>query len=195
MKRCLLRICVSAFLAALTLGGTGCPALILGGLAASSASMQTSQRQQKNGGAERSQLEIRQMQQQTFETTDTRQVFMAVMNTLQDDGFIVRQAQLDVGLLNASKSIDVADMGQVFSATLMSSLTGARASYANNAVVEVSVNVGPFKAATRIRANFENKVFDNAGAVWSSEVVAEEDFYQDFFSKVSKAVFIEQEQL
>lgn len=195
MQRLVTNLLILCFIAAVTMFCAGCPALVLGGLAASSASMKASQRQAKANGPAKSQLEIRQMQQQSFETTDTKQVFMAVMNTLQDDGFIVRQAQLDVGLLNAAKSIDVADVSQVFSSTLVASLTGARASYANNAVVEVSVNVSPYKDTTRVRANFENKVFDNTGAVWSSEVVAEENFYQEFFSKVSKAIFIEREQL
>jgi hypothetical protein len=176
--------------------GSGCMAPVMFGAAtAGAAASGTSSRQREKKGPAKSQLEIRQMQQQTFETTDTKQVFMAVMNTLQDDGFVVRQAQLDVGLLNGAKSVDVAEASKVFSSTFFAAMTGGQAKYANNAVVEVSVNVAPHAGGTRVRANFENKVFDNSGAVWNSEVIEEEAFYTEFFSKVSKAVFIEQEKL
>lgn len=178
------------------LGTTGCASLVLGGLAAGGAVVAKKPHSQRSKqGSEKTQLEIRQIQQREFETPDTKQVFMAVMSTLQDEGFIVRQAQVDVGLLNGAKNIDVAEAKNIFSATFFASVTGGKAVYANNAVIEVSANVSPHGEGTRVRTNFENRVYDNGGGVWATEVVGDEAYYQEFFSKVSKALFIEQEHL
>lgn len=175
---------------------SGCASMMVGGLGAMMNSKKVSDR--KSDAPVKSQLEIRQLQQRDFETDDYELVFASMMNTLQDEGFIIRQAQSDVGLLHGSKSIDVADPGAVFGESFMSIMTGTQASYANNAELEVAANVSRLRgkgSIVRVRANFESKVYDNNGAVYDSEVVADENFYQEFFSKVSKGIFLEEEQL
>jgi len=51
----------------------------------------------------KSQLEIRQMQTREFETSDTEMVLKAMLNVLQDDGFIIEQVNPEVGFFNAAK--------------------------------------------------------------------------------------------
>ncbi len=54
---------------------------------------------------EQTQLERRQYQQRDFDTNDVKLVMKAVLNTLQDDGFTVRNAVVDLGLISAVKEI------------------------------------------------------------------------------------------
>ena len=45
---------------------------------------------------------------------DVKMVMKAMLNILQDDGFIVKNAVLNMGLLSAEKSVDIEDKGEAF---------------------------------------------------------------------------------
>ena len=62
-------------------------------------------------------------------------------------------------------------------------------------MMEVTVNVSEFGPQCRIRANFQVKVLDNHGDVVSVEQIQDEEFYQNFFAKVDKGIFIGKEKL
>jgi len=82
---------------------------------------------------QQSQLQIREFQTRTYETKDTKMVMKAVMHTLQDDGYIIKDANLDLGLLTAQKELDVTNQGE---ALLLSLLAGHEARYKKNALME-----------------------------------------------------------
>ena len=46
-------------------------------------------------------LELRQAQSRTFETADPRLVLKAALNVLQDQGFVIRNADAELGLVTA----------------------------------------------------------------------------------------------
>ena len=46
-------------------------------------------------------LEMRQAQSRTFETADTRLVLKAALNVLQDQGFVIRHADAELGIVTA----------------------------------------------------------------------------------------------
>ena len=46
-------------------------------------------------------LELRQAQSRTFETADTRLVLKAALNVLQDQGFVIRHADAELGIVTA----------------------------------------------------------------------------------------------
>lgn len=141
---------------------------------------------------EQTQLQIREFQTRTYETKDTKMVMKAVMHTLQDDGYIIKDANLDLGLLTAQKELDVTNQGE---ALLLSLLAGHKARYKKNALMEASVNVSEFGKEMRVRVNFQSKVMDNQGGVMKVQQVDDPKFYQEFFSKVDKAIFIAKENL
>ncbi|MFQ5485254.1 MAG: hypothetical protein ACE5DO_07965 [Desulfobacterales bacterium] len=62
------------------------------------------------------------------------QIFIGVF-LLVVDGFIVKQANIELGLLTAQKEIDVENSGEAFFLTL---LAGAHARYKKNSVIESS---------------------------------------------------------
>ena len=51
---------------------------------------------------QKTQLQIREFQTRSYDTKDTRMVMKALLNVLQDDSFIVKNANVDLGLITAS---------------------------------------------------------------------------------------------
>src|ERR1041384_4081139 len=50
-------------------------------------------------------LEIREMQTRSFATTDQKMVMKSLLNVLQDEGFMVKNANTELGLLTAEKDV------------------------------------------------------------------------------------------
>jgi hypothetical protein len=140
----------------------------------------------------KTQLQVRQFQTRTYDTKNTKMVMKALFNVLQDDGFIVKNAVVDLGLLTAEKEVDIESSGVKFFALFF---MGANASWEKSMILEATANVSEFGEQTKVRVNFQAKVLDNTGRVLSVEQVQDEKFYQDFFSKVDKGIFIEKEKI
>ncbi len=45
-------------------------------------------------------------------------IMKAMLNVLQDDGFIVKNAIMDLGLLSAEKTVDIESKGEAFLSAL-----------------------------------------------------------------------------
>lgn len=54
---------------------------------------------------QKSMLEIREIQTHVFDSSDTTQVSKAVVNTLQDNGFIIQKIEPDLGYISARKEV------------------------------------------------------------------------------------------
>jgi len=67
--------------------------------------------------------------------------------------------------------------------------------YENNLIIEASVNISSFGEGTRVRANFSKKKLNNRNEVMSVEQIGDQQFYQTFFSKIDKGIFIGKEDL
>jgi hypothetical protein len=153
-------------------------------------------------------LEIREMQTRSFETTDQKMVMKSLLNVLQDEGFIVKTANVELGLLTAEKDVEVSgsaassgsgvNTGTAIAlgvVELALRLTVARDAPASTPSTPSSSNISEYGTQTRVRINFQVKVIDNKGAVMSVEQVEDPRFYQEFFAKVDKGLFITQEKL
>jgi hypothetical protein len=119
-------------------------------------------------------------------------VMKSLLNVLQDDGFIVKNANVELGLITATKEVDVENKGEAFFAAL---LAGRDARWKKNSVIECSGNVSEFGTQTRVRVNFQLKVMNNRGEVMGVQQVEDPNYYQEFFSKVDKGIFIQKEKL
>lgn len=140
---------------------------------------------------QKTQLEIRQMQTYVFDVSDFNLVMKAMLNVLQDDGYIVKNVQLNLGFLSATKEVDVESPGSRFWGG--SFLTPERWLKMN--ILNATSNVSEFGSKTKVRVNFQIKKVDNYGAVMGVYQVQDPQFYQDFFSKVSKSIFIQEEKI
>lgn len=138
----------------------------------------------------KTQLEAREFQTRSYATKDEKMVLKAVLNVLQDDGFIIKEANSDLGVVTASKEVDVENRTGAIFATLM---FGAGATWNKNSTYEASVNVSERGEETRVRVIFQVKTMNNKGGVASIAQVSDEKSYTEFFSMVDKGVFIEKE--
>lgn len=134
------------------------------------------------------QLEIREIQTKEFDTSDTKLVMKSMMNVLQDEGFILKNVVLDVGLLSAEKNVDVENKTTAF---LLKVLGDPNARWNKHDLVEASANVSEFGDKTRVRMNFQHKTLDNFGCPTVIKTIYNPEYYTLFFEKVSKGIFIE----
>ncbi len=138
-----------------------------------------------------SKLQIRQSETRTYEISNYKLVMKAVMNSLQDEGFIIKQANVELGLLVATKEQDIENKGESLFLTL---LAGSDAVYKKNSIVEASVNISRFGKKTRVRVTFTGKAYNNKGGVMGVSHLGPE-VYQTFFSDASKAIFLAKENM
>ena len=140
----------------------------------------------------KTQLQIREIQTRNYPTNKTKMVLKAIVNVLQDDGFIIRNAESELGVVNATKDTDIEDRTESFAATVFN---GANASWSKSTTIECSANVSEFGKETRVRLNFQKKVLDNFGRIITVETIDDLGFYRDFFSRVDKGIFLEKEKI
>lgn len=140
------------------------------------------------------QLQIREFQTRTFETKDVKMVMKAILNALQDDGFIVKNADADLGFISASKETDLGYGGTVFRIGT-SKEEGQDIRWKKTSVIETTANISEFGKSCKVRVNFVERILDNAGGVVEVNQITNAKFYQDFFSKVDKSIFLQKEKL
>ena len=140
---------------------------------------------------QKTQLQMREFQTRSFETSDDRAVLKALVNVLQDDGYVIKEANTELGLLSATKELDIESAGEAFVAALFG---GANARWAKNSIIEATANVTGRGEKCRVRVTFQMKKLNNRGEVMDVKQIDEEKHYQDFFSKVHKGIFIDVDQ-
>ena len=138
------------------------------------------------------QLQLREMQTRQYDIDDTKRAMKSVLNVLQDEGFIVKQADLELGFLHATKEFDVENTSD---RRWQKFWHGSDAVWNKNSIIDCSANVTKFGNGMRIRVNFQRKVLDNKGVCTWVGNIEDPVFYQEFFSKVDKGIFIEKEQI
>ncbi len=139
------------------------------------------------------QLQIRQIQTRHYEIKKPKRAVKAILNVLQDEGFIPKQANSEVGFVYAVKEMDIEDSRTRFWATFWHGRK--EATWSKHSVIECIANVTELSHGMRVRLSFQVKVFDNNGKVQAVETIHDPQFYQDFFSRVDKGVFLEKEGL
>ncbi len=167
------------------------------------------ERQQIGSTDQKTQLQTREYQTREFDTNNTKLVLKAVLNVLQDDGFVVKNAVTDLGLLTAAKEIDMSEKSKdndndVWAAIFESMLNSKSNRNSNNnqqrnlkkfKTIEVSVNVTEIGSRSKVRANFQAKIIDETGNTLDVYVIDDMKFYQDFFGKVDKGIFLQKQGL
>ena len=138
------------------------------------------------------QLQIREIQTRELDTDDKSLVMKSMMNVLQDEGFIIKNVVSDVGLLSAEKNIDIENKTSAFFASV---LNGNNARWNKQQILEASANLSEFGKKTKVRINFQVKTIDNFGLPRNVVTIMDPVYYQDFFDKVSKGAFIQEQDI
>ena len=152
-------------------------ALVLGALGCASSA----------GPVARTQLEQRQFQTRIFEGVDPKLALRAAVNTLLDDGFIVNNADAQLGLVTATHRRST----RSFLGIMTALMTYGRVGPWSTSVVEANVKVEEFGGGSQVRASFWSTGGDNARA----SAVADGAFYQAFFGRLDKSLFLLKEKL
>jgi hypothetical protein len=150
----------------------------------------------------RAPLELRQSQSRSFETADTRLVLKAVLNVLQDQGYVIRHADAELGLVTAVVEWRSRQPNQglqvvkwlaalpTYGASLL--LPTGKTEFS---AIEANVNVTREAERTRVRISLVSKVTAKDGEVRSVRPVEDPGSYQKLLAGLEQALFLEQEGL
>lgn|SRR5574344_123826 len=154
--------------------------------------------QAKNNGeiiTPQSQLQKRQFQTRSYTDISKAELMKAMLNVLQDDGFIVNNANPLLGFISGSKdfskddkTIDIAKEFGISKSKLF--FKGVRV-----ASVETTANITEYGKEFKVRINFKRKLLNQYGNAQKIDEIQDEKYYQDFFAKVDKAIFIQKQKI
>lgn len=141
------------------------------------------------------QLEKRQFQTRTYDSNDKALVMKAMLNVLQDEGFIVYNANPLLGFIYGVKDFDTSDPNIDISKEF--GLSKARLNWngVKVATVETTANVTEYGKSMRVRVNFKRKLLNVYGNAQFIDDINDENYYQEFFSKVDKAIFLQKQKI
>jgi hypothetical protein len=139
----------------------------------------------------KTQLELREFQTRTFETADPKLALRAAINTMLDDGFLIDSADAELGLLTATQKTSTRSfMGNVTMLMTYGMVKPWRLS-----VLEATVKVDEFGGGARVRVSFQLTEEGLTRSSAKAKPVLDPAFYQAFFSRLDKSVFLLKEKL
>ena len=141
-------------------------------------------------------MQNRQMQTRRFDTTNETTILSASTAVLQDMGFTLDEANAPLGVLVASKTREATDALQVTLA-ILAAAGGRQVPIDKEQRMRVSVvtKLLPSGKETSVRVTFQRIVYNTQGQVTKAEAIIDPAAYQEFFSKLSKSVFLEANQI
>lgn len=174
----------------------------------------------QNISAPTTQLQGREYQTRLYDTKDNITLMKAVINALQDDGFILKETNTQLGLITANKefsqkgkasplSIAGNSIGLAFGTLLAICSFGIlvpipiyfaiKLAKGSNDIytIEATANISDYGNKTKVRINFQQKLLKNEKNDQQVNVKNLEDlnYYQAFFSKLDKSLFIQNQGL
>ncbi len=147
----------------------------------------------------------RAMQTRFFETADDKELLSASAAVLQDLGFQVEESVQEVGFLRATKERSAREYGQDIGRLLVMVVTFGYVGipvdlHQKIAAALIARPVNPDATRHEVRIMFYRVVWKGAGYVERThippgtqkmEMIRDPEIYQQFFAKLSKAVFLE----
>ncbi len=143
----------------------------------------------------KTQLEKRVYQTRTFDTSNKAAVMKAMLNVLQDEGFIVNNANPLLGFISGIKEFDVNDKTIDVKKEFGQGSAKVRWSGITVAAIESTANISEYGHQTKVRINFKRKLLNVYGNAQSIHEIDDQQYYQDFFAKVDKAMFLQKQKI
>lgn len=141
------------------------------------------------------QLEKRQFQTRSYDGVDKALIMKAMLNVLQDEGFIVNNANPLLGFISGAKEFDVADKTIDIQKEFGTSKGSLAWKGIKVATIEATANVTEYGKEIKVRINFKRKLLNVYGNAQVINEIDDEKYYQDFFAKVDKAIFIQKQKI
>lgn len=141
------------------------------------------------------QLEKRQFQTRSYESQDKALIMKAMLNVLQDEGFIVYNANPLLGFIYGVKDFDTSDPNIDISKEFGLSKGRLNLNGIKVATIETTANITEYGKSMKVRVNFKRKLLNVYGNAQFIDDVNDENYYQEFFSKVDKAIFLQKQKI
>jgi hypothetical protein len=135
-------------------------------------------------------LELRQLQTRRFDTTDEAELLSAAAGLLQDLGFNLEESESSLGFILATKSRDATDEGQIAGAVALA-LFGVYMPVDSSPLIRACIVTHPSATGTALRVTFQRTIWNSEGYIVRLEFISDPAIYQQFFERLSKAVFLE----
>ena len=136
-------------------------------------------------------MQLRQLQTRSFETRNEKKLLSSGAAVLQDLGFAIDESETPLGVIVGSKDRDAVEAGQVAGAVMMAVLFGVSMPIDKNQKIRASLVTRPTGKKTNLRVTFQRVIWNTQGQVSRTESIEDPKIYQEFFEKLSKAVFLE----
>ncbi len=142
-------------------------------------------------------LERRQMQTRVFETANEADLLTASAQLLQDLGFYIDESEVELGVVVASKERDATEADQVAVSILVGVLLGVAMPWDDKQKIRASVITRELKERNgyAVRLTMQRIVWNTQNQISKTEPLDDPTMYQEFFAKLSKAVFLEAQEL
>jgi len=136
-------------------------------------------------------LEWRQRSTRRFSTTDEKQILAASAGLLQDLGFTIENSESDLGLIVASMDRTAVESGQVAGKVFVFLLLRIDVPIDRNQKFRASIVTHPIGNEVAVRVTFQRMVWNDRNNISKLEPLDDPKLYQEFFDKLSHAVFLE----
>ncbi len=137
-------------------------------------------------------FELRQLQTRSFETSNEKELLISGASVLQDLGYSIDESETGLGVIVGSKDRDATEAGQIAAAIFIAALGGGSVPIDSHQKIRVSVITHPAgKKTTKLRVTFQRIVWNTRGQVSKTQSIEDPKIYQEFFHKLSKAVFLD----
>lgn len=143
----------------------------------------------------KTQLEKRQIQTRTYDCADKALVMKAMLNVLQDEGFIVNNANPLLGFISGDKEFDITDKSIDLEKDFGKDRKALIWQGIKVATIEATANVSEYGKDTKVRITFKRKLLNMYGNAQVINEINDEKYYQDFFAKVDKAIFLQKQKI
>ena len=153
-----------------------------------------------------SSLSTRQMQTREYTELDDGTILSASVAVLQDMGYVIDEAEVELGVLSASKRADATNKLEAFGTmtvdamqcvfTLMLACNGKRYQGIDDVQdIRLTLIAGPQQLGgdVPVRITIQRIIWDKAGRLSEQETITDPSVYDAMFAKLSKAVFLEKE--
>jgi hypothetical protein len=143
-------------------------------------------------------LQMRHLQTRHFETNDEQKLLVSSAGLLQDLGFNIDESEIQLGYLLGTKERNAISAAQVTGAVLVALLGGGVMAIDKTQKMRACVVTHPSgESGDRIsvRVTFQRIVWNTQGQITTRECIENPEVYQEFFTKLSKAVFLEANQI
>jgi len=143
-------------------------------------------------------LAQRQMQTRKYETKDEAKILSACAGLLQDMGFNIDESETELGVITSSKTRSAVSAGQQVTAVLVAAFLGVYMPTDKEQKMRASVITRPTgeeREYIAVRVTFQRIVWSSQGQVSISESLTDPEIYREFFDKLSKAIFLEAQEI